>query len=356
MDVIGVTKAYRVSITPFPWYVEYQCHSNVDMQIEMSGGEKIQGYYVIELDGIFQLIGHSIWKSADGEIVDVTPFGSINELLFIETNSLPKYNMYAESLDKYTVFNEEADTVYYVYMLVDPRDDSPFYVGKGTGKRAQTHLWNISRSHNPYKEAKIRKIREEGYEPKIEYVAENIPDESLAYDIEAKLIAKFGRKGYEEGGILTNSVPDGRPPNHKGKTYEEIYGTERAKEITERRRELQLARGGYGPRKHSEETKKKIGAKSALQQRGPLSEETKQKMRSHPKPKGKDHPGSRKYVLTSPVGEQFALYGGELKAFCKKNGLSIHTFHATLMYERGPSTRGKNAGWRIEKWKRDNYR
>jgi hypothetical protein len=191
ISMIGAKKSYMVPIISCPWFSEYCCHANVDLQVEMHGGEKIQGYYVIELNGIFQLIGHSIWKSPEEEIMDVTPFGDKRELLFVETNSLPKYNMYAASLDKYIVFNEEAQEVYYVYMLVDPRDNIPFYVGKGTGKRAQSHLWNISRSHNSYKESKINKIREEGGEPQIVYVAENIPDEALAYDIEARVIKKI---------------------------------------------------------------------------------------------------------------------------------------------------------------------
>lgn len=31
---------------------------------------------------------------------------------------------------------------YYVYMLIDPRDDRPFYVGKGVGNRIFNHVKN----------------------------------------------------------------------------------------------------------------------------------------------------------------------------------------------------------------------
>lgn len=29
---------------------------------------------------------------------------------------------------------------YYVYMYIDPRDDMPFYIGKGCGSRVLAHL------------------------------------------------------------------------------------------------------------------------------------------------------------------------------------------------------------------------
>ncbi len=32
---------------------------------------------------------------------------------------------------------------YYVYLYIDPRDSKTFYIGKGTGNRAFTHLKGI---------------------------------------------------------------------------------------------------------------------------------------------------------------------------------------------------------------------
>jgi len=49
-------------------------------------------------------------------------------------------------------------------MLIDPRKNKPFYIGKGTGRRARTHLWDIPETRNEYKENIIAAIRDKGME------------------------------------------------------------------------------------------------------------------------------------------------------------------------------------------------
>lgn len=156
------------------------------------------------------------------------------------------------------IMQEKEMTTYYVYALIDPRNNQPFYIGKGSNTRAQTHLYNMSGVRNQFKENKIAAIRSEGLEPIIEYLVQDIADEDLAYKLETQFIRHYGRKGYEANGILTNICIDSRPPAHKGKSYEEIYGLERAKEQREKRSRLQKERGGYGPKQHSAETKAKF--------------------------------------------------------------------------------------------------
>ena len=101
--------------------------------------------------------------------------------------------------------NIPADSMYYVYVLIDPRNDQPFYVGKGKGRRVEAHYynWASDRMDNPYKSKKIEKLKKLGYQPKYEIVFEHT-DVKLVYEEEKRLIAKWGRHRYDEGGILTN--------------------------------------------------------------------------------------------------------------------------------------------------------
>lgn len=245
---------------------------------------------------------------------------------------------------------------YYVYILVDPRDRRPFYVGKGTGRRAQQHLWEMSREHNPYKTNVIRSIRADGFEPEIVYAAEEIADEALAYDLEANIIRFWGRKGYDKNGILTNVAPDLRPPNHKGRTYEDIYGAEGAVEQREKRRQLQLERGGYGPKQHSEKTRALMRISNAGERNGrygkPTSAETRAKIAATKI--GWKNPAAQTYVLTAPDGTRHRIRSWALVIeFCKTNNLSYGTFHNNVAKNWPPSKRGKNVGWIIHKDDKD---
>jgi hypothetical protein len=75
---------------------------------------------------------------------------------------------------------------YYVYALINPIDNTAFYIGKGKGDRMYQHLLN-SEVVNDIKLSKIKEIREQGYEPYPVKIIDNIP-EILAYKNEAYLI------------------------------------------------------------------------------------------------------------------------------------------------------------------------
>lgn len=111
--------------------------------------------------------------------------------------------------------------IYYVYSLIDPRNGLEFYVGKGKGNRAQSHILTIKkgkRSENRWKDHIIQKLLETGRQPLIAFIAEGLP-EKHAYDLETKMIAFFGRNGYDEGGILVNVCKDNNPPDATGKHW-----------------------------------------------------------------------------------------------------------------------------------------
>ena len=241
--------------------------------------------------------------------------------------------------------------MYYVYELIDPRVNLPFYVGKGKNNRVYFHLSEKSRakSDNERKYNKIQKIRKEGYEPDIKIV-KYFENEDDAYDYEEQLIKKYGRIRYDVNGILTNICESSRPPKHKGRTYQEIYGDKWEEQI-EKRRNLQIEVGGYGPKKHTEETKRKISEKVAGKNNPsygiPCSEDRKRKISEKAKQRFADgfkSPSAKTFILTSPEGEEFEV-SGELKMFCKLKNISYATMSAAIQYNRtGP----RKNGWSIE--------
>ena len=205
---------------------------------------------------------------------------------------------------------------YYIYLLKDPKTNKPFYIGKGKNKRALSHLNETKETTmNPRKFNKIQSLSAAGLSPIIEYYITDIECEETAYEIEATLIKEYGRKDYDENGTLLNLCIDSRPPGNnnfavnnpstylsKGKTYEEIYGIEKAKslkearsissstrEVTDETKEKQrqsalkkIANGYKMPSKlgikESEETRRKKSLAHKGKPKGPRSEETKRKI------------------------------------------------------------------------------
>jgi hypothetical protein len=90
---------------------------------------------------------------------------------------------------------------YYVYLYVDPRDDTIFYVGKGNGNRAFAHLDEES---DKQKVKRIRDIQEHDHQPRIDILIHGIEDDETAKRIEASVIDLIGigkltnlQRGYE---------------------------------------------------------------------------------------------------------------------------------------------------------------
>lgn len=331
------------------------CHNSVRNYVSIYGGHQILCFYFVEGFNDLQAIKHSIWHNGT-EYIDIMPYKDSREYNIIGVidkhslnNVLPNY--YFQSLAKY---QEEIEIMYYVYQLIDPRNNLPFYIGKGKGNRAQTHLFESAKVQNLYKDNKIRAIRNEGLEPKIEYIAENIIDEQLAYKIERDMIKHYGRKGYEYFGILTNVCEDNRPPNHKGKNYEEIYGFDKAQQQKQLRSELQKQRGGYGPKQHTPETRKKLseltsGVNNPMYGRK-QKDSTKKLIADKAKLRtGQLNKNSKQYKLTSPDGKEYILWGNEAAIFCKEHDLSWSTLKLQIQKAQwGIPKKGKTKGWKLE--------
>jgi len=346
---IGAVRIEEIIISPREHDEPFQCHKNCEIN-------PVLGYYFTkDAHGILHAFKHSVLKTNNG-LIDVTP-----------TIDDRKHNVFAYGITKYNAehltyvknsvyinkFERETEHMYYVYALIDPRSGKPFYIGKGKDNRALSHFREASlkKEGNTKKTAMIKKLKSLGFAPMIEFYAQNIEDESLAYIIEEHYILKLGRIGYEENGILTNECIGANPPNHKGKTYSEIYGENEKCEI-EKRRSLQIIAGGYGPKVHTQETKKKISNKTAGSNNPRYGAKVKGTVIAEKIGKanfGKKHYGRKDvHILYIPQLNKY-MYSNDLLDFCNKHGYSHATFLAQLANGWPISKRGKNKGLLIQR-------
>lgn len=209
---------------------------------------------------------------------------------------------------------------YYVYALVDPRDDQPFYIGKGCGKRAVSHLREtLKATLNVRKYYKIQSIRKDGHEPIVKYLFEGL-EENEAYEKEAAEISRYGRKDFDPNGILMNFAVDSRPPNRLGRPHK-----------AETKEKMSLASRG---RKKSPEHCKSIGD-SKRGENHPnwgknLDADRIEKIRQGNLGKRRSSEARINvakahavvYRITSPDGVEQILDSVELKIFCEQQGLN----------------------------------
>lgn len=177
---------------------------------------------------------------------------------------------------------------HYVYIYCDPRKKGefkyegidyvfnyePFYVGLGHGYRYRRHItrFELDWNYNTIKNGKIKHLIADGFDL-LKYVVfyRDLISKKEAKEVEVSLIRSMGRLS-EGTGILTNLTDGGdegmsRISNLKGRTYEEVYGKEKADAIKEKRRQ-RLMGNSYGKatkgRKMSDEMKKKISISKTM--------------------------------------------------------------------------------------------
>jgi hypothetical protein len=230
------------------------------------------------------------------------------------------------------------NNIFYVYIYIDPRNNEPFYVGKGKGRRYKYHL-NMAKSNLYHKESngpkinKIRDILEVGMEPMIEIFRDL--DENDSFRMEMDLISKYGRIDLGTG-TLTNLSGGGE--GQSGWIPDDDY----------RKRMSDSTRGeknGMFGKNQSNETKEKIKNKALGRE---VSESTRKKMseqrigemngffgKKHTneslktisinrkgKCKGSDNGSSKKFLFISPEGSNYIINGG-FENFCNSNQLSV---------------------------------
>lgn len=160
--------------------------------------------------------------------------------------------------------------MFYVYMLTDPRkNDQPFYIGKGQGKRAFVHATENCK-YNRFKNNIIDAIRKKGLEHGV-IILREFTDEQEAFNFEIETIAKYGRRKLDEGGILANRTLGGE-------------GSTGYKFTEDQRKNISSSRIGA---KDSDDTRKK-------------------KSESAKKPKSAEH---AKNISKSKTGEKNPMYG-----------------------------------------------
>jgi hypothetical protein len=116
-------------------------------------------------------------------------------------------------MEQFSPFESEA-LGYYVYVYTDPRNDQPFYIGKGTGNRAFAHLKD---SGDSAKVARIAEIRTAGVAPRIEVLAFGL-DETTAFKVEAAAIDLIGFEN------LTNRVVGHGAKKFGRMSIDEVHG------------------------------------------------------------------------------------------------------------------------------------
>lgn len=100
---------------------------------------------------------------------------------------------------------------FYTYLLFDPRDNKPFYVGKGCNRRMTFHERQVKLNkvpnNNIYLFNKIKKILDLGLKIKYKQSVKNV-NESTSFKWETKFISCLRSKGYDlcnvsDGGVST---------------------------------------------------------------------------------------------------------------------------------------------------------
>lgn len=256
---------------------------------------------------------------------------------------------------------------FYVYQLIDPRTNLPFYIGKGKGTRCYDHLKETyQNTENKRKYAFIKGLRNKGLEPIVEKILDNL-DEGTAYYLEEVYIWKFGRISFDENGILTNICENNRPPNAKGrKLTEEQKLKLKGKKISDEHKKIisKIHKGKNVSKETRLKLSKKLtGQKLSIETRKKMSIskfgcgnnmfnknhtiETKKKMReNHIKCDGEFNANAKIWKIQSPIGEKFILRG-TLDKFCKEHNISTWTM-ANIAKTGVKVKKGNCVGWSCE--------
>lgn len=253
---------------------------------------------------------------------------------------------------------------YYVYALIDPRNNSIFYVGKGktrdTLNRVYRRISDHIRGHdgnNKLKNSVIRKIQRLGLEVKGQIIKEGLLEQE-AFELEKELIRSLGKRMSGTGNLV--NLTDGGEGSSGHVMSEEtkkilseknkarikntgivnFKGEHHSLETRARMSEIQkeICKNRINPmqgKKHTEETKKRISDK----QKG-HSNLPKHLWYKFSNPRDKN-PQAKKYLFINPDGEKFEVFGF-FKKFISDNHLSYDTCREYLNKGKIPTPKNIN--------------
>lgn len=130
-------------------------------------------------------------------------------------------------MNKNSISKEFTDDVsYYVYMLVDSRDNKVFYVGKGHGDRVNAHEAEAIAGNdecNPEKNVKIREILATPGGAVKPYIVRWGLSEKEAFCVEAVMID-----------FISSGIKPGKLTNIMGGHHSDVYGLQTLEELNEK--------------------------------------------------------------------------------------------------------------------------
>ena len=117
--------------------------------------------------------------------------------------------------------------MFYVYQLIDPRNNKPFYVGKGKNNRMYDHVVIVKRGHSPNGNDKLKNKILKILESKMNIIYKKIfysDDEKNVFETEEKMIRNIGLKNLcnltygGEGNVPSNETREKMRNAQLGKT------------------------------------------------------------------------------------------------------------------------------------------
>lgn len=81
-----------LSVTAEPYALINECFPNVEKKISKDGGGIVYGWQIWKSDLICEAEFHAVWRSSNGDLVDITPKSiSIDRILFVQDDKI-NYN------------------------------------------------------------------------------------------------------------------------------------------------------------------------------------------------------------------------------------------------------------------------